>query len=167
MLTGSLVSSLQGEPRSTHDIDLVVALPPEVVSSLATAFPPPEYFLDEISAETAVRRGEPFNLLEVSTGEKVDFWPLTSDPFDQSRFARRELVTLLGVSVCVSRPEDTILQKLRWAKLAGGSQKQFGDALGVYEVQSGRLDQAYLDRWAELLSVSEMLARLRLEAEPL
>ena len=26
MVTGSVASSLQGEPRSTHDIDLVVAL---------------------------------------------------------------------------------------------------------------------------------------------
>ena len=26
MVTGSVVSSLQGEPRSTHDIDLVVVL---------------------------------------------------------------------------------------------------------------------------------------------
>jgi hypothetical protein len=26
MLTGSVVSSLQGEPRSTHDIDIVVAI---------------------------------------------------------------------------------------------------------------------------------------------
>ncbi len=26
MLTGSLVSSLQGEPRSTHDIDLIIAI---------------------------------------------------------------------------------------------------------------------------------------------
>ena len=28
MLTGSIVSSLQGGPRSTHDIDLVVAIEP-------------------------------------------------------------------------------------------------------------------------------------------
>jgi len=27
MVTGSLASSIQGEPRSTHDIDLVVAIP--------------------------------------------------------------------------------------------------------------------------------------------
>lgn len=26
MITGSVVSSLQGEPRSTHDIDMVVAM---------------------------------------------------------------------------------------------------------------------------------------------
>jgi len=26
MLTGSLASSLQGEPRATHDIDLVIAI---------------------------------------------------------------------------------------------------------------------------------------------
>ena len=26
MITGSIVSSLQGEPRSTHDIDVVIAM---------------------------------------------------------------------------------------------------------------------------------------------
>ncbi len=26
MITGSLASSLQGEPRSTHDIDMVIAI---------------------------------------------------------------------------------------------------------------------------------------------
>ena len=28
MLTGSLASSLQGEPRASHDIDLVISSPP-------------------------------------------------------------------------------------------------------------------------------------------
>jgi hypothetical protein len=32
MLTGSFASSLQGEPRLTHDIDLVVAITPSALS---------------------------------------------------------------------------------------------------------------------------------------
>ncbi|MCI0464928.1 MAG: hypothetical protein L0Z62_49030 [Gemmataceae bacterium] len=51
MVTGSLASSLQGEPRSTHDIDLVVALTPEGAEALLKAFPPPAYYL----AEAAIR----------------------------------------------------------------------------------------------------------------
>ncbi|MGH9649097.1 MAG: hypothetical protein ACRD3I_01370, partial [Terriglobales bacterium] len=61
----------------------------------------------------------------------------------------------------------TILMKLRWAQMSGGSEKQFGDALRVYEVQYGLLDQSYLDTWATSLGVTEMLARLRSEAKPL
>lgn len=37
MLTGSLVSSMQGEPRSTHDMDFIVRLDDESASGLWTA----------------------------------------------------------------------------------------------------------------------------------
>jgi hypothetical protein len=69
--------------------------------------------------------------------------------------------------VSFSRPEDTILMKLRWAAMLGGSEKQFTDALRVYEVQHGRLDERYLDRWAATLDVREAMARLRAEARPI
>jgi hypothetical protein len=108
-----------------------------------------------------------FNLIDLRSGDKVDFWMLTDDPFDHSRFERRIAQPLDDATVWVSCPEDTILQKLRWARLSGGSEKQFGDALHVYEVQSQWLDHAYLDRWAALLDVVDLLARLRREAAPL
>jgi len=40
----------------------------------------------------------------------------------------------MDTEIWVSSPEDTILAKLRWANLSGGSEKQFIDALRVYEV---------------------------------
>jgi len=67
--------------------------------------------------------------------------------------------------IAVSSPEDTILAKLRWAKLSGGSEKQFTDALRVYEVQFDRLDMDYLRRWAKKIGVAPMLKRLKEEAE--
>jgi hypothetical protein len=67
----------------------------------------------------------------------------------------------------ISTPEDTILQKLRWARDAGGSARQWRDAMSVYELQRAHLDRAYLHRWAEQLGLSENLARLEREAEPL
>lgn len=41
MVTGSLVSSSQGEPRATHDIDLIVRILAAAVPALARAFPAP------------------------------------------------------------------------------------------------------------------------------
>jgi hypothetical protein len=107
-----------------------------------------------------------FNLLDADTGDKVDFWLLTDDEFDQSRFARKFVVNFGDFSVRVSRAEDTILQKLKWAKDSGGSDRQFQDARSVYELQFPTLDQAYLDNWAEKLGVNELLARIRNEAQP-
>lgn len=65
----------------------------------------------------------------------------------------------------VSTPEDTILAKLRWVKLSGGSEKQFTDALRVYEVQYGKLNIDYLKHWVKGLDVESLWKRLVNEAE--
>ena len=138
MLTGSVVSSMQGEPR---------------------------YYLDPEDARDSIRRATMFNLVDAGDGGEVDFWMLSTDPFDASRFARRGREMVLGVPAFVSSPEDTILAKLRWARLSGGSEKQYGDALRVFEVQRPRLDLSYLDEWVRALDLAELWRRLLSEAE--
>jgi len=164
MLTGSYASSLQGEPRLTHDIDLVIAIAPAAVRSLIAAFPAPDYYLDESAVIEAIARKGQFNLLDITAGDKVDFWLLTDDAFDQSRFSRRYIEEFEGQQLHVSRPEDTILMKLRWANMSGGSEKQFGDALSVYELQLPSLDMEYIERWAQLLQVTGLWERIKREA---
>ena len=113
MVTGSVASSLQGEPRATHDIDLVVSIRPEDVKALVQAFPPPDYFLSEDAILDAIRGRSMFNLLSLNDGDKVDFWLLTEDAFDRGRFGRKRTEDVFGFRVNVSAPEDTILAK-RW-----------------------------------------------------
>jgi hypothetical protein len=67
----------------------------------------------------------------------------------------------------ISTPEDTILAKLRWANLSGGSEKQFMDAMRVYEVQHGKLDLDYLKNWVSQLQLNELWNRLKTEARPI
>ena len=167
MITGSIASSLQGQPRSTHDIDLVVVLPPQAVGPMAAAFQLPDFLLQEEAVRSALRDRSMFNLLSLADGDKVDFWMLTQEPFDRSRFARRKSVILDGKSFKVSAPEDTILAKLRWAKLSGGSEKQLNDALGVLEVQGQSLDFSYLDQWATRLGVEESWQQIQARAKPI
>jgi hypothetical protein len=92
---------------------------------------------------------------------------LTDEPFDQSRFARKREEVVLGMKLKVSVPEDTILAKLRWAKLAGGSEKQFTDALRVYELQHAKLDFPYLEYWTVQLGVESLWQDLKTAAEPI
>jgi hypothetical protein len=170
MVTGSVASSLQGEPRATHDIDLVLSVrapAADVASVLKTAFPEPDFYLEEAAVRDAILSRSMFNLVDAREGDKVDFWLLTDDAFDRARFERRYAEVFEGATVLVSRPEDTILMKLRWAAMLGGSEKQVTDALRVYEVQHGRLDEAYLDRWAAALGVTEAMEQVRADAEPL
>jgi len=165
MLTGSIVSSLQGEPRSTHDIDIIVAIEQSSVNDLVASFPQPDYYLDSPAIIDAIAHKGMFNLINTITGDKVDFWILTDQPFDRSRFMRRYSEDIMGIKIMVTSPEDTILAKLNWAKLSGGSEKQFTDALRVFEVQFENLDIEYLKHWAKELDIEELLEKLHEQAE--
>lgn len=165
ILTGSIVTSLQGQPRSTHDIDLVAAIQTTAIDKLIAAFPAPRFYLRRDSIIEAIKAKDMFNLLEVDSGDKVDFWILTDSEFDRSRFSRRYVEEFEGVKIYVTSPEDTILAKLRWARLSGGSEKHFTDALHVYELQYGKLDTTYLNLWAKKLDIESLYQKLREQAQ--
>lgn len=135
--------------------------------SLRLAFPPPRFYLDKDTAHEAIAAGGMFNVVGPEEGDEVDFWLLTDEPFERSRSSRRRVEEVFGVRLVVSSPEDTLLAKLRWARLAGGSEKQVVDALRIYEVQAGALDEAYLADWAERLDGEALWERVRNEAEQL
>jgi hypothetical protein len=167
MITGSLVSSIQGEPRATHDIDIVINITRADIPSFIKVFMPPHYYISEPAIEEAIQHKSMFNLLDTTGGDKVDFWILTDEPFDLSRFARKHEENMLGVTMKISAPEDTILMKLKWSKLSGGSEKQFMDAVRVYEVQYGKLDHQYMEKWMQTLDIKEFFERLKEKAEPI
>src|SRR5258708_30917690 len=115
MITGSTVSSLQGEPRSTHDVDIVLSVKEGDIDPVLSAFPVPQYYVDRDAAIDALTTMGMFNIVDTTDGDKIDFWVLTGDPFDRSRFARKIRVDVLGLKAWISSPEDTILMKLRWS----------------------------------------------------
>jgi hypothetical protein len=81
-------------------------------------------------------------------------------PFSDEELARREGGPLAGRTVAFASAEDTILTKLEWAKL-GDSERQFGDAAGIIQIQGARLSWPYLERWADALGLRELLSRAR------
>ena len=86
-------------------------------------------------------------------------------PFELSMMRRRIPIAPPDASeppIAVVSPEDIILLKLEWFRLGGEiSDRQWSDILGVMRVQGGRLDEPYLDHWAEDLRVADLLARAR------
>jgi len=167
MMTGSFVSSFQGEPRATHDVDIVLNITKAAIPALLNAFPPPRFYLSETAIEEALQHKSMFNLLDTTQGDKIDFWILTDEPFDQSRFARKYKETIFDYPLFISAPEDTILMKLNWAKLSGGSEKHFNDAMRVYEIQHEILDIPYMNIWAKKLDLEELWKKLKEESQPL
>jgi hypothetical protein len=160
MLTGSVASSFYGEPRSTHDIDLVVVIGPADAKRLAKSFDPNQYYISEETIQEAIAQETPFNLIDSHTGLKADFWPLKSDPYHQTCFNRRKKQKIFENDTYVATAEDLILTKLEWYKLCGGSEVQFKDALGIYEVQREGLDLDYIYKWSERLEIKSLVEKL-------
>ena len=87
MLSGSHAASLQGEPRTTHDIDVVVDLSADKIDALVARFPAADFYVNCAAVHQAVATRGMFNIIDLREGDKVDFWLLTDDRFDRSRFA--------------------------------------------------------------------------------
>lgn len=128
---------------------------------MMSIFPEADFYFDPESARSAIDHQDMFNIMDQHSGDKVDFWILTESDFDRSRLARVRNEQLFGREVALPSPEDVILSKLRWAKDSGGSEKQFQDALRIYEVQEAALDNEYLGLWAERLGVVDLLDAIR------
>ena len=155
LVGGSVASGIWGEIRYTQDIDLVVDLQAHQVESLVTAFSP-RFYLSEVAIQEAIALGTSFNLIDNDTGWKIDLFILTSDPFQQSRFQRQQIIAIdeAGNTVNISSPEDTILQKLIWYDMGQKqSTQQWRDILGMIKLQQSSLDLAYLRQWAEVLNL--------------
>jgi hypothetical protein len=165
MLTGSFVSSLQGEPRLTHDIDLIINISQNEANKIISVFSKDIFYFDEDNIIHAIKDKTQFNIIAIDGSGKIDFWLLADSEFDKSRFSRKIKKRFFNLDIFVSTPEDTILQKLYWSELAGGSQKQFTDALRVFEIQHDILDMEYINFWVEKLLLNDIFIKLKKEAE--
>jgi hypothetical protein len=156
MVAGSFASATHGMPRPTQDLDIVID-PPDItaVDALVHAFPPDEYYVDADAARDAMRRRSMFNVVDQATGWKVDFIFRKNRAFSREEFARRVLVTMVGVGVYAASAEDTIIAKLEWSLLSGGSERQRRDVAGILATMGDELDVAHIERWVEELGLQE------------
>lgn len=166
-LGGSMASSIHGVNRFTRDADITAEPFPGKEQALVSSFGA-DYYVSIASVLEAVRRRSSFNIINTSTGFKVDVFIRKDTPFEQSAMSRRMELRLpepAGETIALYTPEDTILFKLVWYRLGQEiSDQQWRDILGVLKVKAGQLDEKYLDTWAADLGVGDLLARARQEA---
>jgi hypothetical protein len=158
---GSLAAAVHGVARSTIDSDLVARLRPEHAEPLYLALHE-EFYVDPDSISRAIDERGHFNAIHLDTMFKVDVFVSKDRPYDDVQFERRTRVLMAEPhrTADVATAEDTILSKLEWYRRGGGvSERQWRDVVEVLRVQEGRLDVAYLKRWADALGLEDLLAR--------
>ena len=159
MLVGSFSSNVYGVPRSTKDADFVIQHPGLSFRRLLEKLGP--RFIGDPQLRFEGVTGTTRHVIEVvDHAFKVELFRLTDDPFDQSRFSRRVRNQVAGVAVWLPRPEDVVVQKLRWWK-HGARSKDIEDARAVISVQGNQLDWSYIQHWCDQLESREILDELR------
>ena len=168
LVGGSLASSISGEPRSTLDVDMVVALTEANIDRFLSLLGD-DFHADSESLRRAVRERSSANLIHVGTSTKVDLFILGGTPVDEEQMDRRQRVRVASDParyLHVYTAEDILLQKLRWYRLSDEvSDRQWRDVLGIMLAQEAALDGAYLDRGAAKLGVRDLLDRARSETK--
>jgi hypothetical protein len=163
-ITGGVAAIVYGEPRTTRDLDIVLAIQREDLDPLVTALESNQFYVPGVD-DVKSGRMRTLGITQIETIARADLVIAGQEEFDRIQFDRRESIEMPGLGeFYVVSPEDLILNKLRWGKRSQ-SEKQWRDVLGILKVQGEMLDFEYLKRWAEPLDVRSDLDRLAAMAE--
>lgn len=163
MVGGSYASSAWGEPRQTHDMDIVVSVSSSEAERLLTILPN-DFQIEPSDVRDALKSNDDYRVFQIMhrpTAFKIDAFLIGNDDFSRAEFARRILVELLpDLVVPVATAEDTVIRKLLWFELGNRvSERQWRDVVQVLEGRGGRIDMDYLQSWCEKLEVDELLGQ--------
>jgi hypothetical protein len=160
-ITGSVASSLHGEPITSTDVDYIIEMSVAQVKPVCADLSALYYVSDEGLRDAVINKGMT-NVIDGRTGISADLSVVAPSPFHRNVFLRRVQVDLDpgGIKAWFVSPEDIVLMKLNWRKESRSS-KQWNDALGVVRANGARLDWQYLFDQARELGIVDDLTELR------
>lgn len=159
---GSWASTAFGAPRFTNDIDILADFTDENLLGFLTSLPE-RFYVDSENAITSLRLGLPFNVIDMESALKFDFFPAAAFAIGAEELDRAIHLAdtaLSAAPVPFVTPEDILLAKLHWFRQGGEvSDVQWRDIQGVLRATQGTLDREYLERAAVKLFVTDLLHR--------
>ena len=164
MITGSVAAMVYGEPRLTHDVDLVIILTSEAAERLESVFsldafycPPQEVIKTELAR---AQRGH-FNLIHHETGYKADVYIMGNDPLHAWAWQYRKRIEVGVDTIMLAPAEYVIVRKLQYFN-EGGSQKHLTDIRGILRVSAPEVDLGRIEEWVTRLGLADVWSSARL-----
>jgi hypothetical protein len=132
-VTGSVASIIYGEPRMTHDIDIVIEMSVNQVEDFIKAFPVEEFYCPpvEILKIEILRtsRGH-CNIIHYETGFKADIYFSGENQFQKWAITNARYFDYNESKIAIAPPEYVIVKKLEFYK-EGQSQKHINDIKAI------------------------------------
>lgn len=156
-ITGSWALAAYAEPRMTRDIDIVLDITPaDYDRRVRPAFEDAWLVNDPIDLGGRFMAG----VIHRTEIARADLIFGRKDAFARSAMERRRRNDhpVLGTTWLIA-PEDLVLAKLEWSD-GGASELQVRDVRSIFRLNSD-LDRAYLDGYAALLGVTELMEAVR------
>jgi hypothetical protein len=146
MVTGSIASIIYGEPRLTHDVDIVLELHVGNIQTLIELFPANEFYCppkEVLHIEVARDTRGHFNLIHHESGFKADIYPTGKDDFHKWAICNKKSFDFYGFNVSVAPAEYVIIRKLEYYK-EGHSNKHINDIKNMLSTSTVDIDMQFL-----------------------
>jgi hypothetical protein len=150
MVTGAVAAIMYGEPRLTHDVDVVVALRKDDARKLAEQFAPTEFYVPPIEvmeAESARSRYGHFNIIHIRTTLKADVYPAGDDSLNAWGLDHRRAMETRHGTIWTAPPEYVVLLKMQYWR-EGGSDKHLRDIRAMLRVLGAGVDRGMIQEEA-------------------
>ena len=150
MVSGSLAVNVYSVPRMTLDIDIVIELDETNVKTFFEFFKS-GYYINEETAIAEIKRRGMFNVIDHTSGLKIDFIVRKDTEYRLFEFSRKIRKMIENIPVWLVSAEDLIISKLEWIQQLQ-SEKQIQDI--KFLMASPELDKEYISFWCKKLNLT-------------
>lgn len=136
MVFGGVANSIYGNPRQTFDIDVKIALPPDMGK---------KDFLEDLGVNAEILPEDPEAFLDETNVIPVDIEGVRVDlvlgelPFELEAIRRSRAMNVFGRQVMVCLPEDLVIQKA-----VSNRERDWMDIQEIIRLQGHTMDRYYL-----------------------
>ena len=147
-VTGSIASIFYGEPRLTHDIDIVIHLNSTEALRFPSFFPLEQFYCPPEEVIQIESRRKPyghFNLIHHKSGFKADIYPDAGDVLHKWAFQNRKRIEFAkDFEMWLAPAEYVIIRKLEYFR-EGGSDKHLQDITKMLSQPEVALNLEFLE----------------------
>lgn len=148
MVSGSIALNIYAIPRLTRDVDIVIELTENKIDEFTSLFPNAYYDKNTIKEE--LRRKGMFNVIDHSTGFKIDFIIRKETEYHNNEFKRRKKVYEFDTELWVVDINDLIIAKIIWIQ-------EFQSDRQIFDIENLLLnplkDLDYIRYWCKRLNL--------------